>query len=59
MSETRDQEPRSWNDEEAEGDKAVADMKQSLTRLRGQVGEYRDRVSDNENSDDEGEGSEA
>lgn len=57
MSENRDQEPRSWNDVEAEGDRAVADMKQSLHRLRGQVGAFRDRVSDNEN--DEGEGSEA
>lgn len=60
MSENRDQEPRSWNEEEAEGDKAVADLKQSLSRLRGQVGAYRERVGDNENSDgNEGEGSEA
>ena len=60
MSEHREQEPRSWDDQEAEGDQAVADMKRSLSRLRGQVGAYRDHVSDNEPSDDnEGEGSEA
>ena len=60
MSDNRDQEARSWDDEEADGDRAIADMKQSLDRLRGQVGAYRDRVGDNDNSgSDEGQGSEA
>jgi hypothetical protein len=58
MSENRDQEARSWDDAEADGDRAVAEMRQALDRLRGQVGEFRERVSDNENAD-EGEGSEA
>ena len=60
MSDSRDQEARSWDDEEADGDRAIADMKQSLDRLRGQVGAYRDHVGDNDNSgSDEGQGSEA
>ena len=57
MSENRDQEARSWDEEEA-GDQAIADMRQSLDRLRGQVGAFRERVSDNDNSET-GEGSEA
>lgn len=56
MSDHREQEPRSWDDQEAAGDRAVADMKQSLSRLKGQVGAYRDHVSDNESPE---EGSEA
>lgn len=60
MSENRDQEVRSWGDEEADGDRAVADMKQSLKRLRGQVGAYRDRVGDTDYpKENEGEGSKA
>ena len=58
MSENRDQEARSWNDEEADGERAIADMRESIDRLRGQVGSYRRRVADNDNSDTgEGEGS--
>lgn len=60
MSENRDQEARSWDYEEADGERAIADMKESIHRLRGQVGSYRQRVGDNDNSDrGEGEGSEA
>ena len=46
MSETREQKVRSWTQEEAEGDRAIADLKQSLDRLRGQVGVYRERVGE-------------
>lgn len=61
MSENRDEEARSWGQENADGDQAVADLKQSLDRLRGHVGAYRDQVmdSDNDNSGNQGEGSEA
>jgi hypothetical protein len=53
MSETRDQEARSWDEEEADGDRAIADMRQSLDRLRGQVGAYREQVGENDVADDE------
>lgn len=56
MSENRDNEARSFEDENADGDKAVAELKQSMDRLRGHVGTYRGQMNDNDNSD-EGEGS--
>jgi hypothetical protein len=59
MSENRENEARSWDGEEAEGDRAVTEMKESLDRLRGQVGEYRTKVGDNDNADDQSSGSEA
>jgi hypothetical protein len=52
MSENRENEARSWDDAEADADRAVTEMKQSLDRLRGQVGEYRTRVGDNDNTGD-------
>lgn len=55
MSENRDWEARSWDDEEADGERAIAEMRESIDRLRGQVGTYRQRVGDNDN----GESSEA
>ena len=58
MSENRDQEARSFDDAEADGDRAVAELRESLDRLRGQVGWYRERFGDNDNTDD-GERSEA
>lgn len=61
MSDNRDNEARSWDGDEAEADRAVAELKQSLNRLRGQVVEFRGRVGDNDNNNtgDEGSGSEA
>jgi hypothetical protein len=44
MTENREKETRSWADNEAIGDRAVAEMKRSLDRLRGQVGAYREQV---------------
>lgn len=44
MTENRENETRSWADSEAVGDRAVAEMKRSLDRLRGQVGAYREQV---------------
>ena len=52
MSDNRDNEARSWTDEEADADRAVEDMRRALDRLRGQVGAYRDQVGDNDNSGD-------
>ena len=60
MSKSRDREARSWDDEEADGERAIADMRESIDRLRGQVGAFREHVGDNDNSDTaEGGGSEA
>lgn len=59
MSEKRDQEARSWDSEEADGDRAVADLKESLNRLRGQVGAYRDRVGDDNSGREKDEGPKA
>lgn len=56
MSENRENEARSWDDAEADADRAVTEMKESLDRLRGQVGAYRQRVGDNDNGE-EAEGS--
>ena len=55
MSKTRDQEARSWDEKEADGDRAIADMKQSLDRLRGQVGAYRERVVEKDAPEDQPE----
>ena len=44
MTENRENEVRSWADKEADGDRAVAEMRRSLDRLRGQVGAYREQV---------------
>jgi len=46
MSESRKNEARTWADQEAVADRAVAEMKLSLDRLRGQVGAYRDQVEE-------------
>lgn len=58
MSEHRDDEARSWDQESADGDRAVEEIKKSMDRLRGHVGAYRGRMSDSDNDNsDEGEGS--
>jgi len=44
MSENPEDERRSWADQEADADRAIAEMKRSLDRLRGQVGAYREQV---------------
>ena len=46
MSENRDNEGRVWNEDEADADKAVADLKRSMDRLRGHVGSYREKIGD-------------
>ena len=46
MSEPRDHEARSWTQEESDGDRAIAELRKSLDRLRGQVGVYRERVGE-------------
>jgi len=51
MTDSRENEARSWDDAEADADRAVAEMKQSLDRLRDQVGVYREQVGDNDNAD--------
>ncbi len=50
MFKKRENEARSWEVAEADGDRAVAELKESLDRLRGQVGAFRDKVGDNDNT---------
>jgi hypothetical protein len=59
MADNRDNEARSWNDAEADGDRAVEEMRRSLDRLRGQVGAYRSQVADNDDSGNGDEGPQA
>lgn len=51
MSERSEPESPSRAREEADGDQAVADLKRSLERLRGQVGAYRERVGEGDDGD--------
>jgi hypothetical protein len=53
MSKNRQSEARTWDDAEADGDRAIAELRESLARLRGEVRAYREQVGDN---DDAGEG---
>ena len=46
MSENRDNEGRVWDEDEAYADKAVADLKRSMDRLRGHAGSYREKIGD-------------
>jgi hypothetical protein len=48
MSENRDTEGCPWDDDEANADKAMADLKRSMDRLRGHVGNFRSRIGDND-----------
>jgi hypothetical protein len=57
MSENPENEDRTWADQEADADRAIAEMKRSLNRLRGQVGAYREQVA--EADETTGEGSDA
>ncbi|HEX6859139.1 MAG TPA: hypothetical protein VF138_02920 [Caulobacteraceae bacterium] len=59
MSEHRKDEAPSHERESAEAEQAVADMKESIDRLRGHLGVYRDQVMDNDNDNSGGEGPEA
>jgi len=59
MADHRDNEARSWDNEEADADRAVEEMKRSLDRLRGQVGVYRQQVADNDDAGDGDEGPQA
>ena len=56
MSEHPENEDRTWADQEADADRAIAEMKRSLNRLRGQVGAYREQVV--EGDETSGDGSE-
>lgn len=50
MSENRDNEARCWNEDEAHAEKAVADLRRSMDRLRSHLGAYRDQISDDDNA---------
>jgi hypothetical protein len=56
MSENRDNEGPVWNEDEAYADKAVADLKRSMDRLRGHVGSYRKKIGDSAAEADAAEG---
>jgi len=51
MSESRDQEARSWAEEET-GEGLVGEMKRAIERLREQFIVYREHAFDNDNGDD-------
>ncbi|MGE5567288.1 MAG: hypothetical protein ACM3YN_14180 [Parcubacteria group bacterium] len=54
MSENREDEARAWAVQEADADRAVAEMKRSLDRLRGQVGAYREQVVETDETTGDG-----
>ena len=51
MSKSRDQEPRSWGEEET-GEGLVVEMKRAIERLREQLSDYHERTNDNDNGDE-------
>jgi hypothetical protein len=53
MSEPKSQEARSWTQEEADGDRAIAELRRALERLRGQVGAYREHIVDDDTAADD------
>jgi hypothetical protein len=52
MSNSRDQESRSWDQEEAAGEGLVGEMKRPIQRQREQFSDYHASDGDNDNGDD-------